>query len=259
MSQYYELVIFTASMKEYAVEVIQSLDTQKCVSYSLYRDSCSIVEGCYVKDISRLGRPLKDVILVDNSEVAFYLQPSNGILVKNFINDEKDIELYNLADFLEFLADVEDVRPLSKWLALFYASRDEIKYLSRTTQTEQIYSKKLRKSEQPQGKGDENTIESAKDLNGGAIESKEEKNERSDLNSPRRDQLIDSFIRRMELQMEEEEEDVSLGTDPIRAFTQKEREASSVVNFSFKSESMNAPGQRPEDSPTKGIKIMVKA
>ena len=43
------------------------LDPYNRISHILFRDSCSVHRGKYVKDLSRLGRRLQDVILVDVS------------------------------------------------------------------------------------------------------------------------------------------------------------------------------------------------
>ena len=64
----------------------------------------------FIKDLSGLGRDLKNVIIVDNSPVAYSLQPENGIPITTWIDNKKDIMLPQLSLLLKALSKVEDVR-----------------------------------------------------------------------------------------------------------------------------------------------------
>ena len=73
MSKLYEVVVFTAGEEHYASKVLDQLDPNGDIfSGRLYRDSCTICNGIYIKDLTKLGRPLSDVIIVDNSPYAYY-------------------------------------------------------------------------------------------------------------------------------------------------------------------------------------------
>ena len=61
----YEVVIFTASLSVYADPLLDILDPHGRISFRLFRESCSFANGTYVKDLSRLGRDLKKVVIVD--------------------------------------------------------------------------------------------------------------------------------------------------------------------------------------------------
>ena len=65
MVKYYELVIFTAGLKEYADWILDDFDKFKCIRYRLYRNSCKFRKGVYVKDLSRIGRDLSKTIIVE--------------------------------------------------------------------------------------------------------------------------------------------------------------------------------------------------
>jgi TFIIF-interacting CTD phosphatase-like protein len=66
MSQLYELIVFTASQKQYADKVIQEIDAKKRISHVLNRDHCIVINKIYyLKNLKILGRDLKQVILVD--------------------------------------------------------------------------------------------------------------------------------------------------------------------------------------------------
>ena len=43
MSQYYELIIFTAGMGKYAKPIIDKLDPENYIEHRLYRDSCHLI------------------------------------------------------------------------------------------------------------------------------------------------------------------------------------------------------------------------
>ena len=106
----FEVVIFTASMRAYAEQVLRALDPQYRLKFKFYRDSCIEVQGNYVKDLRLLGRDLRHVAIIDNSELAFYCQPENGILIPSWFNDQNDRELDNLLPLLERMKDCDDVR-----------------------------------------------------------------------------------------------------------------------------------------------------
>ena len=81
------------------------LDEKKVLAARLFRSSCSLSDGVYVKDLGLLGRELRNVIMVDNAATSFKYQPSNGIECTAFIDDKTDNELAYMIPFLEFLAN----------------------------------------------------------------------------------------------------------------------------------------------------------
>lgn len=109
MSVNYELVVFTASRSNYADKVLDLIDPQGFVSHRLYREHCSQRQEGIVKDLTLLGRDLAKVIIIDNSQVSFLLQPDNGIHIRSY-HEGLDDELEQLYPLLQELIDVEDVR-----------------------------------------------------------------------------------------------------------------------------------------------------
>lgn len=101
LAEKYELVVFTAGMREYATLVLDRLDIKRVISHRLYRDSCKEVNGRYVKDLSGLGRDLRRVVIVDDNPNSYVLQPENGVPVRPFIDDVEDRELGRLLEFFE--------------------------------------------------------------------------------------------------------------------------------------------------------------
>jgi len=54
----------------------------------------------YVKDLTRIGRPLECTIIVDNIRENYCWQPKNGINISSWYSDESDEELLRIAEFL---------------------------------------------------------------------------------------------------------------------------------------------------------------
>ena len=67
-------------------------------------------ERIYVKDMSLLGRPIEDVILIDNSPNSYRPQPENAVPILSWYDDQTDRELYKLTPLLKNLSRVPDVR-----------------------------------------------------------------------------------------------------------------------------------------------------
>jgi len=105
LSKYCEICIFTASTKYYADIVIEGFDYHHLVDYRLYRQHTSASNGINIKDLSKLGRNLEKIIIVDNIEENYQLQPNNGINISDFEGDENDNELeFLLEDLLEIVS-----------------------------------------------------------------------------------------------------------------------------------------------------------
>ena len=104
LNELYEIITFTAGTKEYADYILNLLDPDKeIIKYRLYRQHVTIM-GCSVyKDLTKLGRDLSKVIIIDNMKDNFRMQPNNGLYVKTWINDIND---YQFKDLLKILKDI---------------------------------------------------------------------------------------------------------------------------------------------------------
>mmetsp|Transcript_19421 Transcript_19421/g.48683 ORF Transcript_19421/g.48683 Transcript_19421/m.48683 type:complete len:363 (-) Transcript_19421:11-1099(-) len=112
----FEIVVFTASMSKYADPVIDAIDRSKSVRHRLYRASCTCTMGSFVKDLSMLGRNVRQCIVVDNSPAAYRLQRQNAVPVTSWFSSTEDHELKDMMEYLRGMADADDVTPALKKL-----------------------------------------------------------------------------------------------------------------------------------------------
>ena len=133
--KWYKLVIFTASVQEYADAVIDWLEQErKYFQARYYRQHCTLRNGAYIKDLSFVEPDLSKVMILDNSPMSyifhegrFSLRSSfdiyiamdtntecadNAIPIEGWINDPTDNHLLHLIPLLEALQYVTDVRAL---------------------------------------------------------------------------------------------------------------------------------------------------
>eukprot|EP00079_Xenopus_tropicalis_P032884 XP_017946655.1 PREDICTED: carboxy-terminal domain RNA polymerase II polypeptide A small phosphatase 2 isoform X2 [Xenopus tropicalis] len=109
MGQLYECVLFTASLAKYADPVTDLLDKSGVFRSRLFREACVFHQGCYVKDLSRLGRDLKKTVILDNSPASYIFHPENAVPVQSWFDDMSDTELLSLIPIFEELSYSEDI------------------------------------------------------------------------------------------------------------------------------------------------------
>lgn len=109
MGELFECVLFTASLAKYADPVTDLLDQCGVFRTRLFRESCVFHQGCYVKDLSRLGRDLHKTLILDNSPASYIFHPHNAVPVLSWFDDMEDGELLNLLPVFEELSGAEDV------------------------------------------------------------------------------------------------------------------------------------------------------
>lgn len=113
MAKHYELIIYTASLSKYADPLMDILDTNKVCSDRLFREHCTFYEEkYYVKDLSELNRPMTDVIIIDNSPIAYLFQPENALPILSWYEELNDTKLFDYIPFLIQMSKVDDVRPV---------------------------------------------------------------------------------------------------------------------------------------------------
>lgn len=114
VSAWYTLVIFTASMQEYADPVIDWLDAGRgIIGKRFFRESCTqLPNGSYTKDLTIVEADLATVCLVDNSPISYNRNEANGIPIEGWTHDPHDealLELLPVLDSLRFTGDVRRV------------------------------------------------------------------------------------------------------------------------------------------------------
>lgn len=79
VSKWYKLVIFTASVQEYADPVIDWLEQErKYFQGRLYRQHCTFRNGAYIKDLSSVEPDLSKVMILDNSPMSYIFHEGNN-------------------------------------------------------------------------------------------------------------------------------------------------------------------------------------
>jgi len=124
LSRSYEVVAFSAGIREYGLKVLQCIDPEKKIRYFLDRRFCDIVgknkknHEIFTKNLNDLGRDLDRTIIVDDKEYSYFLSRKCGILLPGFFGSSEDrvlklltehltkiLRLPSLHDRPEFLAD----------------------------------------------------------------------------------------------------------------------------------------------------------
>ena len=110
MSLIYDIIIFTASLPEYAEPLLDILDKDKVIKYRLNRSHCRHYQNIYIKDLKVINRDLKDMIIIDNNPESYLMNQENAIPILTWEDDENDNELDKLIPVLKYLSKVTDVR-----------------------------------------------------------------------------------------------------------------------------------------------------
>ena len=143
VTQKYEVVIFTASISDYANPLLDQLDPYKKIAFRLFREHCTKSDnGLFIKDLNRLGRNLKDVIIIDNNPVSFTFNKANGLPILTWHSIQSDNELIKLIPLLTFLSNVDDIRPIiNKVVNGYYINYKEVnKIISSNNNSTNNYS-----------------------------------------------------------------------------------------------------------------------
>ena len=88
MKQIYELVLFSLGTCTYVNNIVNIIEkNEKFFEYILYRQHATYNDNIYIKNLSLLGRDLKNIIIVDDIPEVFKLHKNNGICIKPFYGD----------------------------------------------------------------------------------------------------------------------------------------------------------------------------
>lgn len=111
VGKWYEVVVFTASVAKYGDPLLNKLDIHRAVHHRLFRDSCYNYQGNFIKNLSQIGRPLSECIIIDNSPASYIFHPEHSIPISSWFSDTHDNELLDLLPFLKDISkpNVDDV------------------------------------------------------------------------------------------------------------------------------------------------------
>ena len=110
---WYQVVIFTASVRQYADPVIDRLYYSDRITARYFRESCSQYEGMFIKDLKTVcgHSGLSRCVILDNSPISYMWNKENAIPCEAWMGEnENDTELLNLLPFLDALRYTTDVR-----------------------------------------------------------------------------------------------------------------------------------------------------
>ncbi len=140
----YTIVIYTASHSSYADAVLNFLDPQNKYFYNrLYRSNCIGVKldgkDYYIKDMNIFEDfDPKNILIVDNSVMAFAYDLDNGIPILPYYDAEKDYELLFVAYYFESLYHCDDLRIINKeYMKLDYYLNQAIEEYKREIEEEE--------------------------------------------------------------------------------------------------------------------------
>lgn len=101
----YEVVVFTASVARYGDPLLDILDKHHTIHHRLFREACYNYEGNYIKNLSQIGRPLSEIIILDNSPASYIFHPQHAIPISSWFSDTHDNELLDIIPLLEDLSE----------------------------------------------------------------------------------------------------------------------------------------------------------
>ena len=130
VSRHFDIVVYTASDKDYATAVVNFIDpSRKYIKDVFHRSSCfRTKKGYVVKDLRAiLPNDLDRIVLVDNSTQCFAPQISNGIPIIPYTYDSKDEELLKLT---KFLLNLKDQPSMPKFLEKTFRFNQYTKFLN---------------------------------------------------------------------------------------------------------------------------------
>jgi len=72
LSEHFDIIFFTASLKEYADPVMDHLDPKRLAVMRLFREHCIWMDNVLVKDLNIFERELSSVIIIDVYKIQSY-------------------------------------------------------------------------------------------------------------------------------------------------------------------------------------------
>jgi Dullard-like phosphatase family protein len=130
LSLIYEIIIFTASISQYANPLLDQLDKNNYIKYRLFREHCIFNNGIYIKDLKIFDRKINNMIIIDNNPLSYDNNIENGIPILSWYDNMNDNELLKLLPLLKYMSDsnVQDVRIIINQIV--DRNKNEIDYIA---------------------------------------------------------------------------------------------------------------------------------
>jgi Dullard-like phosphatase family protein len=130
LSLIYEIIIFTASISQYANPLLDKLDKNNYIKYRLFREHCIFNNGIYIKDLKIFDRKINNMIIIDNNPLSYDNNIENGIPILSWYDNMNDNELLKLLPLLKYMSDsnVQDVRIIINQIV--DRNKNEIDYIA---------------------------------------------------------------------------------------------------------------------------------
>ena len=127
ISKFYEIVIFTCAFQEYADCIIDKFDKGR-VSHRLYKQHTIVKNNSCIKDLSRLGRDIEKIVIIDNLSNYYIDFASNGLNILSYYGSHKDDELSYINHELVEMArkNLNDLRPEIRNIQLKLVKRNQL-------------------------------------------------------------------------------------------------------------------------------------
>ena len=130
LSEVYEILIFTASISQYANPLLDELDKSKCIKNRYFREHCTFTNGIYIKDLKIFDRKINNMIIIDNNPISYDNNIENGIPILSWYDNINDNELLKLLPILKYMSNsnVNDVRNIINQIV--DRNKNEINYIA---------------------------------------------------------------------------------------------------------------------------------
>ena len=103
----YEIIIFTEKDKKFVDDIMNKIDYDKYINYTLYKNHVIYEEKQPIKKLELIGRNLDKIIYVDNSVISAKYNKRNLYKISSWYNDIFDNELITLKEKLVNIANSE--------------------------------------------------------------------------------------------------------------------------------------------------------
>ena len=105
----YEIIIFASEEKKVVYDIINKIDNKNFIDYILYKKHCIYEDGNIIKKLELIGRDIKKIIYVDNSEISAKYNKKNLYKISSWYNNIFDEELIKLGKKLINIYDSETI------------------------------------------------------------------------------------------------------------------------------------------------------